>query len=127
MAQDRNKPKPIEVAIRVNDAYDTIGQEIRKHTLHPHIIMSKKQKRAKIEDKELKKKFAGSVLWKEPRSLRHDHWIEFLIFGKSITEEIWVHACDWKHELGKEKVNLQQIYDAVKLALEKDPVPIKTE
>ena len=47
--------------------------------------------------------------------------------GKSITEEIWVHACDWKHELGKEKVNLQQIYDAVKLALEKAPVPIKTE
>ncbi len=126
MAQDKNEPKPIDVTIRVNDAYDTIGQEIRKHILHPHIIMSKKQKKAKIKSKD-RKNLAGSVLWKESRRLKHDHWIEFLIFGKSVTEKIWVHACDWKHELGKEKVNLKQIYDAVKLALEHAPVTIKTE
>jgi hypothetical protein len=117
----------IKPEIRVHEAYDAISQEIRRHTLHPHIIMSKKQKRAKIKLKKLKKKIAGSVLWKEPRSLRHDHWIEFLILGKSITRRILVDACDWKHELGKEKLNLNQIYKAVKLALEKAPVPITTE
>lgn len=117
----------IKVNIRVSDAYDAIGQEIRRHTLHPNIIMSKKQKRAKIKSKKLRKMFAGSVLWKEPRTLKHDHWIEFLIFGKSVTDRVLVDACDWKHELGKEKLNLKQLYEVVKLALENAPVPIKTE
>lgn len=123
---DNEKDNKIEAKIRVSEAYDAIGQEIRRHTLHPHIVMSKNLKRAKIVSKK-EPNFAGSVLLKEPRRLRHDHWIEFLIFGETITEKILVDACDWKHKLTKEKLNLRQIYKAVKLALEKAPVPITTE
>lgn len=120
-------PKPIEITVRVSEVYDIINQELRRHTLHPEILMSKKQKKGKFPSGANRKEFAGSLLWKEPRTLRHDHWMEFLIFGKPITKEIRVNACDWNHELKKEKLKLEDIYKAVEAALNKVPVPITTE
>jgi hypothetical protein len=118
---------PIETTIRVSEAYDIISQELRRHTLDPEILMSKKQKKGKFPRDEKKKDFAGSLFWQERRTLHHDHWMEFLIIGKPITNKILVHACDWEHKLGKEKLRLKDIKAAIEVALKNVPVPIKTD
>ena len=127
MAKGKEKRHPLEHPIPIHEAVSIIEQELIQHTKHEHILMSKKIKKGKLPSKELDKAFAGSVFWKDPRRLRSDHWIEFLIFGKPLTHKIYARASDWKHELKHEKLVMEKIWDALKAALEKHKVTIETD
>ena len=134
MDQDEKQSKVEELekyksdaVMPVSEAYHVIEQELRRHTRHEHILMSKKINKGKFPSKENRKDFAGSVYWKDPRTLRSDHWMEFLIFGKPLTHKIYARASDWKHELKHEKLVMEKIWDAIKAALEKHKVTIETD
>lgn len=116
-----------DAVIPVSEAYHIIEQELRRHTRHEHILMTKKVQKGKIPSKENRKEFAGSVYWKDPRRLRSDHWMEFLIFGKPLTRMIYARASDWQHELKHEKLVLDNIWGAIKAALVKHKVTIETD
>ena len=115
------KPK-----ISVSDAYQIIERQLREHTKHEHILLSKKAKKGKLPPKGLPKEFAGSVFWKDPRRLRTDHWMEFLIFGKPLAHKVIARASNWEYELKHEKLVLEKIWEAIKVAFGKPRVTVET-
>jgi hypothetical protein len=122
-----DEDKKFGVEIPVSEAYHIIEQELRRHTRGEYILISKKIKEGKVPSGQSRKEFAGSVYWKEPRPLRSDHWIEFLIFGKPLAHTVVARASDWKHELKHEKLVLENVMGAVQAALGKDKVTIETD
>lgn len=128
MAKGKEKRHPLEHPIPIHEAVSIIEQELIQHTKHEHILMSKKIKKGKLPSKETTlKDFAGSVFWKDPRRLRSDHWIEFLIFGKPKARTIYARASDWEYELKHEKLELVKIWDAVEAELSKLKVKIEAD
>jgi hypothetical protein len=127
MDKGDDKYHSLQHPIPISEAVSIIEQELIQHTRHEHILMSKKIKKGKLPPKEIRKDFAGSVFWKDPRRLRSDHWIEFLIFGKPKARRIYARASKWEYELKHEKLELVKIWEAVEAELSKLKVKIEAD
>ena len=128
MAKGDEKYHALQQPIPISEAVSIIEQELIQHTRHEHILMSKKIKKGKLPSNEKDPKdFAGSIFWKDPRRLRSDHWIEFLIFGKPKARRIYARASKWKYELKHEKLELVKIWEAVEAELSKLKVKIEAD